>query len=78
MTLDVEERLRAVETQQAVSQAILARMEEDLSNIARSSGAIQEVVTRWKGGIGVLLMVGGSLSAGIAVIVEVIARKLFP
>ena len=78
MTMDIEERVRSLEKHQAISETILARMEQDLANIAASSNAIQEVVTRWKGGMGALVLVGGLFSAAIAVLVDVVGRRLFP
>jgi len=75
---DIEERLRAVETQTAVNQSILQRMEQDLASIASSSNAIQQTVTKWKGGMGALVLVGGTTAAAISLVVDMVSRKLWP
>lgn len=75
---DIELRLRSVETAQAVAAAVLDRMEQDLKEIALSSNAIKDVVTKWRGGLGALLLMGGALATAVSVVVELISRRLFP
>ena len=76
MTDSIEDRLRVVETQQAVTAAMLERIELDLKNIAESSAKTAEVITGWKGGMGALIMVGGGVMVLISAMVEYIVAKV--
>jgi hypothetical protein len=77
MTNSVEERLRVVETQQAVTTAMLERIENDLRDIAQSSNAIKDVVTGWKGGMGMLVMIGGVMMVAISGAMSFIISRYF-
>jgi hypothetical protein len=74
MTDDLEDRVRQLETDAAVNKAIVDRVERDLSSIAGSLESIKQVVTKWRGGLGVIILGLG----GISLLTEVIIRKLFP
>lgn len=74
----LDERLRGVETLVAVNKVVLDRIELDLREIAASSEAIKDVVTRWKGGLGVMLLIGGGTVAVIAAIIDLLLRKVWP
>lgn len=74
MSDDMEERMRTLETEAAVNKAMVARMEQDLKSIAQSLQSIQQVVTKWRGGLGVIVIALGTIS----VVAELLVRKLFP
>ena len=76
MTDSIEDRLRIVEMQQAVTTAMMERIEGDLRNIAVSSAQTAEVITGWKGGMGALIMVGGGVMVLISVVVEYFMSRL--
>jgi hypothetical protein len=62
----LDDRLRQVERDQAVSAEILKRIEQDLSSIAATTEDIKGVVKGWKGGLVVILMIAGGLMTIIA------------
>ena len=66
-TIDqLDDRLRQVEKDQAVSAEILKRIEIDLKTIADATEDIKGVVKGWKGGLVVILMIAGGLMSILA------------
>ena len=67
---ELDQRVRSLETQQAVIMSTTDRAEKDLADIASSVSEIKDVVTKWKGGIGALFIAGSILMTFIAAVVE--------